>query len=79
MPEDTKLQVTEHWRHLSLEEQQRRHLEAIPRHVANSIPMEGEPVDNAWIGNSSPYMRPALHRNIRTGHPEPSGACAFAG
>ncbi|KKZ10627.1 MAG: hypothetical protein TH68_10085 [Candidatus Synechococcus spongiarum 142] len=66
MPEDTKwMQVTEHWRSLSLEERRRRHLEAIPRHVANSMAMEGEPIDEAWIGNSSPYMRPALHHNIR--------------
>ncbi len=50
MPEDTKwVQVTEHWRSLPLEERQRRHLEAIPRHVANSMAMEGEPVDEAWI------------------------------
>ena len=26
-----------------------RHLEAIPRHAANSMAMEGEPVDEAWI------------------------------
>ena len=31
------------------EERRRRHLEAIPRHVANSMAMEGEPVDEAWI------------------------------
>ena len=50
MPEDTKwMQVTQHWRSLPLEERRRRHLEAIPRHVANSMAMEGEPVDEAWI------------------------------
>jgi len=31
------------------EERWRRHLEAIPRHVANSMTMEGKPVDEAWI------------------------------
>ena len=49
MPEDTKwMQVTQRWRSLPLEER-RRHLEAIPRHVANSMAMEGDPVDEAWI------------------------------
>ena len=50
MPEDTQwMQVTQHWRSLPLEERRRRHLEAILRHVANSMAMEGEPVDEAWI------------------------------
>ena len=43
------MQVTQHWRSLPLEERRRRHLEAIPRYAANSMTMEGEPVDEAWI------------------------------
>lgn len=41
-------EAVERWRKLPLHER-RRHLEAIPRHVANSMAMEGEPVDEAWI------------------------------
>lgn len=37
------------WRKLSTEERLRRHLQAIPRHVANSMAMEGEPVEEAVI------------------------------
>ena len=43
------LQAIERWRRLPPEERRKRHLEAIPRHVANSMAMEGEPVDEAWI------------------------------
>ena len=39
----------ERWRSLPAEEHRRRHLKAIPRHVANSMAMEGEPVDETWI------------------------------
>lgn len=42
-------EAVERWRKLPLHERRRRHLEAIPRHVANSMAMEGEPVDEAWI------------------------------
>ncbi len=42
-------QAIEHWRSLPEKERRRRHLQAIPRHVANSMAMEGEPVDEAWI------------------------------
>ncbi len=38
-----------HWRNLPPEEQLRRHVEAIPRHVADSMAMEGEPVSEEWI------------------------------
>ena len=56
---DTKLtKAIEHWRSLPMEERQRRHLEAIPRHVANSMAMEGEPVDEEWL-------RKRLARRIR--------------
>ena len=61
MPEDTTkwTQMIQHWRSLPLEERRRRHLEAIPRHAANSMAMEGEPVDEAWI-------RQRLASRIRT-------------
>ena len=36
------------WRRLPVEER-RRHLAAIPRPVANSMAMKGEPVDETWI------------------------------
>ena len=52
------MKAVERWRSLSPEERRRRHLEAIPRHVANSMAMEGEPVDEAWI-------RERLARRIR--------------
>ena len=48
----------EGWRSLPEEERRRRHQEAIPRHVANSMAMEGEPVDEAWI-------RERLARRVR--------------
>jgi len=37
------------WRQLPLAERQRRHQEAIPRYVANSMAMEGEPVSEEWL------------------------------
>ena len=37
------------WRRLTPEERYRRHLESIPRSVANSMAIEGEPVDEQWI------------------------------
>ena len=43
------IQAIEKWRSLPEEERRRRRLEAIPRHVANSMAMEGEPVDEEWI------------------------------
>ena len=50
---DTKdtswMEAVERWRRLPLEERRRRQLEAIPRRVANSMAMEGEPVDEAWL------------------------------
>ena len=51
--------MIQHWRSLPLAERRRRHLEAIPRHAANSMAMEGEPVDEARI-------RERLARWIRT-------------
>ena len=61
MPEDTTkwTQMIQHWRSLPLAERRRRHLEAIPRHAANSMAMAGEPVDEAWI-------RQRLASRIRT-------------
>lgn len=58
MPTTTWTKAIEHWRSLPLEERRRQHLEAIPRHAANSMAMEGEPVDEAWI-------RKRLARRIR--------------
>ena len=43
------IEAVERWCSLPLEERRRRRLEAIPRHVANSMAMEGEPVDEEWI------------------------------
>ena len=49
MPDTRWMEAVDRWRSLSREERRRRHLEAIPRHVANSMAMEGEPVSEAWI------------------------------
>ena len=49
MPNAAWIEAIERWRSLSLEERRRRRLEAIPRHVANSMAMEDEPVDEEWI------------------------------
>lgn len=47
---DTRwMEAVQLWRKLPPEERRRRHLEAIPRHVANSMAMEGEPVNETWI------------------------------
>ena len=47
---DTRwMEAIKRWRKLPLEERRRHHLKAIPRHVANSMAMEGDPVDEAWI------------------------------
>ena len=43
------MEVIEHWRSLPEEERRHRHRDSIPRRVANSMAMEGEPVDEAWI------------------------------
>ena len=49
MPDEEWIEAIEKWRSLPAEEKRRRRLEAIPRHVANSMAMEGEPVDEDWI------------------------------
>lgn len=49
MPESTLKEIIRRWRSLPEEERQRIHLEAIPSRVANSMAMEGEPVDEEWI------------------------------
>lgn len=43
------IQAIERWRKLPAEERKRRHQESIPRRVANSMAMEGEPVDEECI------------------------------
>ena len=43
------MQTIERWRLLPPEERLRRHWQAIPRHVANSMAMEGEPVAESVI------------------------------
>ncbi len=58
MPDTSWIEAVERWRRLPPEEKRRRRLEAIPRHVANSMAMEGEPVDEEWI-------REQLDRHIR--------------
>ena len=68
MPDTGWMKAVERWRSLPPEERRRRHLEAIPRHVANSMAMEGEPVDEARI-------RERLTRHIRrpaTSKPPPA-------
>lgn len=49
MEDEEWTQAVERWRKLPAEERRRRRLEAIPRHVANSMAMAGEPVDEQWI------------------------------
>ena len=58
MPDTTWMKAVEQWRSLTNEERRRQHLEAIPRRVANSMAMAGEPVDEEWI-------RERLARRIR--------------
>ena len=49
MPDTSWIEAIKRWRSLPSEEKLRRRLEAIPRHVANSMAMAGEPVDEEWI------------------------------
>ena len=49
MPKRTLQETIAAWRRLPPEERRRRHLESIPRHVADSMAMEGEPVDEEII------------------------------
>ena len=42
-------EIIKAWRALPPEERRRRHLESIPRSVANSMAIEGEPVDEQWL------------------------------
>ena len=58
MPETDWREAIERWRSLPPEERRRLHVKAIPRHVANSMAMDGEPVDEEWI-------RERLARRIR--------------
>ena len=58
VPNNQLLEAVQQWRKLPPDERVRQHIEAIPRHVANSMAMEGEQVDEAWI-------RKRLVRRIR--------------
>ena len=58
MQETDWREAIERWRSLPPEERRRLHREAIPRHAANSMAMEGQPVDEEWI-------RERLARRIR--------------
>ena len=59
MPNAAWIEAVERWRRLPPEEQRRRRLESIPRHVANSMAMEGQPVDEEWIREQlAPHIPP---------------------
>ncbi|MXW39665.1 MAG: hypothetical protein F4Z75_00615 [Synechococcus sp. SB0668_bin_15] len=64
MPDNSKwTQMIQHWRSLPLEERRSRHLKVIPRHPANSMAMEGEPVDEVWLrARLAPKIRKRLIR-----------------
>jgi len=64
MPDSQWMKIVKHWRSLPEEERQRRHQEAIPHHVANSMAMEGKPVDETWIRERlTPHFRqPAISK-----------------
>ena len=49
MSDDELMKAINRWRSLPVEKRRRRPLEAIPLHVANSMAMEGEPVDEEWL------------------------------
>ena len=55
MQDTSWIKSVERWRNLPIQERYRLHLEAIPRHVANSMAMEGEPVDEALIREQLEY------------------------
>ncbi len=63
MSDTSWIEAVEYWRSLPAEEKQRRRLEAIPRHVANSMAMEGEPVDEEWIRE---YLAPHIRHSVTT-------------
>ena len=60
MPDTRWIEAIERWRGRLPEERRRRHLGAIPRHVANSMAMEGEPVAEEWIRERLVRRVPAL-------------------
>ena len=51
-------EAIQHWRTLSPGERKRRHLQAIPRHVARSMAMEGEPVDETCLRERLAHLIP---------------------
>ena len=67
---DTRwMEAVERWRRLPPEERRRRHQQAIPRHVSNSMAMEGEPVDEAWIREQ---LAPRIPPPATSKHPSAS-------
>jgi hypothetical protein len=52
-------QVIENWRKLPAQERRLRHLRVIPRHVADSMAMENEPVSEQFIRDLLRYRIPA--------------------
>ena len=68
MPDAHWTEAVKRWRSLPEAERRRRHQEAIPRHVANSMAMEGEPVDETWIRERlSSRIRPPASPAPRSG------------
>jgi hypothetical protein len=49
MPYTNWKEAIANWRKLAVEQRFQRHLAAIPRHVAMSMAMEGEPVEEALV------------------------------
>ena len=49
MPRIDWKQAIERWRALPPAEQQARQIQAIPRHVANSMAFEGDPLPPEWL------------------------------
>ena len=67
MTETHWMEAVARWRRLPMEERRRRHLQAIPHHVANSMAMEGEPVDEAWIRERLVAVLPGIPATEQSG------------
>lgn len=62
----TVAECLERWRALPEEERLRRRWQRIPRHVAESMAFEGEPVDLAWLEELHRRMGPPVLFKPRT-------------